>query len=336
MIHRTACLAACAVLAGATAALANDSIGHLSAGGIVLGRSDDIEMQSEDLYVSATEVRVRYRFFNTSGKDITTLVAFPMPDVAAPSDAESRAIPVDTDPVNFMGFKTQVGGKPADMQVEQRALALGIDRTNLLKGLNVPLAPYLEAAKNAVDALPPDKQEELIALGVARVETYDEGKGMKRHVLPNWTLRTTYYWTEVFPAKKELIIQHQYKPSVGASVGTTVGADKPDPDIMADYRRRYCMDADFVGAATRAQKAIARKNGATLQERRIEYVLATGANWAGPIKDFRLVVDKEKPENLVSLCGEKIRKISPTQFEMRATDYSPQRNLEVLILTPGQ
>ncbi len=106
--------------------------------------------------------------------------------------------------------------------------------------------------------------------------------------------------------------------------------------MMADYRQRYCLDADFIGAATRAQKAIARKQGAMLQERRLEYVLVTGANWAGPIKDFRLVVDKGSPDNLVSLCGEKIKKISPTQFEMHATEYFPQRNLDVLILQPSQ
>ena len=67
------CLAACAVLACAHAAFANDSIGHLSAGGIVLGRSADIEMRSEDLHVSTQEIRVRYRFYNGSDKDITTL-----------------------------------------------------------------------------------------------------------------------------------------------------------------------------------------------------------------------------------------------------------------------
>ena len=82
-MNSRACLAVCAVLACAHPAFANDSTGHLSAGGIVLGRSADIEMRSEDLYVSTAEVRVRYRFFNGSDKDITTLVAFPMPDVAA-------------------------------------------------------------------------------------------------------------------------------------------------------------------------------------------------------------------------------------------------------------
>jgi len=326
----TRILAACALLASGGAVLANDSIGHLSAGGIVLGRSDDIEMRAEDLYVSTQEVRVHYRFFNASDKDIATLVAFPMPDVAAPNDADNRAIPVE-DPVNFMAFKTQVEGKPVDMQVEQRAIALGIDRTDLLKSLNVPLAPFLDAATKAARALPAERQAELVRYGVLRVETYDIGQGMKDYVHPNWTLRTTYYWNQVFPAKKELAIEHQYQPSVGASVGTMVGSATPDASTMEDYRKRYCIDREFVSGAERARKA--SRDGAPLSEKRIEYVLVTGARWAGPIKDFRLVIDKGAPGNLISACG-KFKKISATQFELHQSDYFPDRNLEVLILEP--
>ena len=335
MIRPRACLAVCAFLACTTPALANDSIGNLSAGGIVLGRSDDIEMRSEDLYVSTEEVRVRYRFFNNSDKDITTLVAFPMPDVAAPSDDDMRAIPADTEPVNFMAFKTQVDGKAVEMQVEQRAVALGIDRTDMLKGLGVPLAPYLDAAAKAVEALPPERQEELVALGVARAETYDVGQGMKRHVLPNWTLRTTYFWTQVFPAKKELAVEHQYRPSVGASVGTSVGDPTATAAETEDYRKRYCVDREVLAAATKQNTVLKRKMGTGLSEKRISYVLVTGAHWAGPIKDFRLVIDKLKPDHLISACGP-FKKISPTQFEVRLKDYFPERNLEVLVLEPLQ
>jgi hypothetical protein len=320
------------VLAVTGGALANDSIGHLSAGGIVLGRSNDIEMRSEDLYVSTKEIRVRYRFFNTSDMDIATLVAFPMPDLPAPSDGDNLAVPVDSSP-NFMDFKTQVGGKPVDMQVEQRALALGIDRTDLLKGLNVPLAPF-DAATKAVQALGAEKQTELVGFGVLRVDSYDIGQGMKDYMHPNWTLRTTYYWNQVFPAKTELGIEHQYQPSVGASVETMVGNLQGDATERETYRKRYCMDRDFIAAAQRTRAALKGKPpGKPLAEKRLEYVLTTGAHWAGPIKDFRLVIDKGAERNLISACG-KFKKISATQLEMRQADYFPERNLEVLVLEP--
>jgi hypothetical protein len=67
-------------------------------------------------------------------------------------------------------------------------------------------------------------------------------------------------------------------------------------------------------------------------EERIEYVLRTGANWAGPIGSFRLVVDKGDADSLISFCGEGVKRLSPTQFEMRATDFVPRRDLSILIL----
>ena len=61
-------------------------------------------------------------------------------------------------------------------------------------------------------------------------------------------------------------------------------------------------------------------------------MLRTGANWSGPIKEFRLVVDKGDPDNLVSFCGDRPRRISPTQMEVKLTNYTPEGDLSVLIL----
>ena len=70
-------------------------------------------------------------------------------------------------------------------------------------------------------------------------------------------------------------------------------------------------------------------------EQRIEYVLTTGGNWAlGTIGDFKLTIDKGDPDNLVSFCGENVRKTGPTTFEMTAKDFYPERDLDILILHP--
>ena len=60
----------------------------------------------------------------------------------------------------------------------------------------------------------------------------------------------------------------------------------------------------------------------------------TPSNWRSPIGDFRLVVDKGKPGNLVSFCEDGVRKISPTQFEVRRKNWRPTRDLHVLIIEP--
>jgi hypothetical protein len=67
-------------LATAVPALANDTTASTGAGGLVIERTDDIDLVSEDLFVSASEIRIGYVFRNSSPKDVETIVAFPMPD----------------------------------------------------------------------------------------------------------------------------------------------------------------------------------------------------------------------------------------------------------------
>lgn len=316
----------------ASGAAANDSVAHLAAGGLVLSRTDEIEMVSEDLFVSETEIRVHYRFRNRTDAAVTTLVAFPLPALRALSDVDNFVIPLENQ-ANFLGFETAVDGRPVSVEIEQRVHALGIDRTDLLKSLSVPLEPQFDSIEEHLNRLPPETQRRLQDLGLLGYEEYDIGQGMTRHPRPLWTLSTTYYWEQVFPAGATVAIDHRYTPSVGGSAQTFVGADFADQPSMDGYRRRFCMDAAFERAARRAQDRA--KSGTVLTESRLEYVLATGANWAGPIGQFRLTVDKGAPENLVSFCGEDVRKISPTRFESTRTDYWPEGNLEVLILKPA-
>ena len=78
--------------------------------------------------------------------------------------------------------------------------------------------------------------------------------------------------------------------------------------------------------------AMPKETRLRLRERRISYILKTGANWSGPIKDFRLVIDKGKPDRLVSFCLDNVKKISPTAFEVRLKDYTPDRDLKILLI----
>jgi len=76
-------------------ALANDTSAELSTGGLIFVRNDDVEMPSEDLAISAREVSVRYRFLNRSDKDVTVLVAFPMPDIQVVGPDDITSVPTD-------------------------------------------------------------------------------------------------------------------------------------------------------------------------------------------------------------------------------------------------
>lgn len=333
-------VAAGACLALASPALANDSSAAFGVGGLVFTQNPAIAMRSEDLFLSADEVRVRYVFKNTTDKDVTTLVAFPLPDIAVPSFEENISWP---EPAGgrAIDFTTTANGAPVETSAEEKVFALNLERTAWLARLKLPLAPQLRETLEAVDALPREEWDELVDVGIARIEEYDDdGQGIRPHLVPAWTYRVTYYWTQTFPAGGETVIEHRYRPAVGLSLGTLLGnpayaaEDWAKPQI-AETERRYCADKGFLAAAAKAAKAAEAKKG-YLQEIRIDYILKTGGNWAGPIGDFRLVVDKGAPQNLVSFCGEGVKKIGPTTFEMRKTDFFPMEDLNVLILTPAE
>jgi hypothetical protein len=311
------------------AAIANDTTAQLSTGGLDFVPNPNVEMRSEELFVSMTQIRVTYHFFNKSDQPVTNLIAFPMPDITFDNPDAHFAIPTE-DPVNFLGFTTTVNGQRVPVEVQQTAHVKGIDQTALLQQLRIPLAPQLQATAEALDALPPDKRQRLIGLGLAETDDSYVGQSVIQHLQPRWTLKTTYYWQQTFPAHEDLMIAHQYKPSVGVTVGTQVG-DLEDP-APADYETKYCTDPDLITAATRARAAARRANKA-FGEKRIDYILTTGANWASPIADFMLTVDKGDPANLVSFCGTGVKKIAPTQFQVHHTNFTPTADLAILILT---
>ena len=323
------------ILAGALAAAAaqaNDSVAETAVGGLVLKQTDDIDMISEDLYLSADQVRVRYVFRNRRPRDVRVTVAFPMPDRDFSELRYSDASwPAD--------FATRVDGRPVEMRVERRALARGVDHTQLLESLGLPVAAdnTMVAVAEAADRLPSGQLQRLVSLGLLEASEYDVGDGMRRHYEPVWTVKETWHWDQVFPARRDLVVEHSYTPAVGGSVGTLLAfPDLRDSPEGRDYQREFCVDRAFLAGIDRMSAGSTPERPALLGEQRIRYVLTTGANWASPIADFRLVVDKGRPENIVSFCGEGVRRISPTQFEMRRTNWRPDRDLAVLIVQPNR
>lgn len=313
------------LLIGVTAlpALANDSTAETAAGGLVLTQSDSIDMLSEDLYVSAEEIRVRYVFRNQSAEDVRTLVAFPMP-------VHDLAIERDSDVAFPSDFSTSIDGADVPMQVERRATVDGADISRLLEEAGVSLSSDIPAWEfgDVLDALPEAAQQRLIAAGAVEVLEYQA----ERHLQPMWQVSENWYWEQLFPAGEDVVVEHSYHPGTGGSVDS--GLSIPEfresewgRQMIADY----CVDANFLAGLERM-----RNSGRYLaiSERVLTYILTTGANWRAPIGDFRLVVDKGEPENLVSFCAEGVRKIAPTQFEVRHRNWRPDRDLRVLILVP--
>src|SRR6185369_12326234 len=136
---------------------------------LVLRQTADIDMVSEDLFVSVEQIRVHYVFRNRSPRDVAVIVAFPMPDRDLSAMRESDVgYPSD--------FHTEVAGRPVAATLERHVVANGSDRTALLQSLRIPLAPDADGTGRivaALTALPPARQAELRRLGLVDVEEYD-------------------------------------------------------------------------------------------------------------------------------------------------------------------
>lgn len=96
-------------------AIANDSVASFSAGGIVIGKTDAIAMEKEDLFISEDKIRVSYIFRNTSNQDITTRVAFPVPEFPENPDGD---VSLDIHSQNPMHFWVTIDGKTKKFATE--------------------------------------------------------------------------------------------------------------------------------------------------------------------------------------------------------------------------
>jgi hypothetical protein len=322
-----------AAVTSVPALAANETALELSTGGLVFVRNENLDMLWEDLAISPSEISIRYRIFNKSENEVPVLIVFPMPDIHVETPDDSFAVPTD-DPVNLLAFSVSVNGEPVSPAVEQRVIAAGLDRTEFLRNLEIPLAPHLASTNQVLDRLPPEKWDDLRRIGLAEVEEYDSGGGMKKHLAARWTLQTTFFWQQNFAPRVETLIEHRYKPSLGAFPQTQLGSpNEAKEPWYDDYKERYCFNYEFLAALERARKAAESKFGTPYAEQRIEFAHKTWANGLGtPVKEFRLTVDKGSPDNLVSFCGEEAKKISETESQVFKSDYRPDGNFGVLFL----
>lgn len=326
-------------------ASANDSTATLGAGGLELNTSADIVMQSEDLFLSPREVRVRYIFRNEADKDIKTRVAFPLPEVSFGPEVNVTLPDEKSD--NFLHFSVSVDGHALKPDLEQRALSTpietdgqkaskyraGTDMTKVVLEAGLPVNPHLPAWKKQLSELSPNARRRLIQEGIV----YDEsGVGSVDDIDPQWSLLATYHWEQSFPAGKSIVVEHDYRPVVGAAYFTG------DPDdlkqIRSDYGSKYCLDKGGLAGIERLlkdAKTAGNDNSKYLVASETSYVLKTGANWKGNIADFKMQIDKLHPAAVLSSCVDGIKKVGPTTFEVRHSDYSPAADISFVVFNIG-
>jgi hypothetical protein len=145
---------------------------------------------------------------------------------------------------------------------------------------------------------------------------------------PYWRSRVQFYWTQHFPAGAAVEIRHRYRPIVGGS------GIYPNGDAASSIRP-YCGGPGALDAIRKLQRSLhgdGSDDRPVLAERRIDYILRTANNWAGPIRDFRLSVIAGAAEDIVLTCMPGLTQVSPTRYELARHDFRPASDLHVLLL----
>ena len=307
-----------AVLLAMTAAQANDSTGYVGTGGVEYLKNKNISMHSEDLYISKEEVRVNYEFKNLSNKDITETVLFPMPAVPSFIDSDYA----DTS-ATYGNFKVWANGKPItpDQHVrtfmypiiikngEKNYAEKAIDTTNIFKACGISDAQMMSPWTYKFDT--DDINQRLLDCNSKALDRFiDDREDLDIF----WDSQVIYSWEQTFKANTITKVKHTYKPLVGGSV-----------DLDSGQYGNFCVDAS-------TQKGFNKNSGRPYHA--LSYILTTGANWAKPITNFKLTV-KRDPNELVSFCWKgkgKVKKIGPTTFEIKETNFVPTHDFDVAFI----
>ncbi|MFN4155661.1 MAG: DUF4424 family protein [Paracoccaceae bacterium] len=341
-------LAAALVLCSAPVARSNDGFGGLSATGLTFGTTDAIAMEEEDLFLSREQVRVDYVFRNLTDRDVTGEVIFPLPPIALSYVMNSEYnLPDNPSQPDLVNFRAVVEGVEVPVRIDriavleplweegrpasQRYDTPGQDVTALLAGHGMPLVPDADAVQDALMRSDAPTLQAMVADGL--LETFRHGPELTgEDVMPLWSVILRYHWTQTFPAGQQLRVSHSYDNRPPG--GIFVWQDPPKAEWLAGLGQKYCIDA-VTSRGLAKQLAASEADGmVTGVGWHLSYVLRTANSWAGPIGRFRLVVDKGDAGNILSLCAEGVKKTGPTTFKVEKRDFTPQADLEILIVSP--
>lgn len=331
-------LIAIAIAMAVSAVRANDSMVRVGAGGITLIKSEHVRMLEEVLEISTKMVSVKYRFRNDSDKDIKAMVAFPVPLYGWTSGLTMR----DQNQKPVSTFEAFVDGRRVKTRTITRAMVRGVDVTRELHRAGLSDKQIQTFAGSHVSEDGERLIDDLTRRQRKTVEQFKEDKKSG----PSWTVASTIVWKQTFPAGKEVVVEHHYAPFVGMSYTLPYQKGRPYPDSLV-YPTGAAVpegtDEACLGTATRKSiddriEALATGGApmvyVTLHD--VEYMLGTGRNWKGAIGAFTLRVEKDSPDQIVSLCFPwELRKTGHTSYEFTQKDFVPQDKLVVYFYDIG-
>ncbi|MFN8391378.1 MAG: DUF4424 family protein [Bdellovibrionota bacterium] len=312
-------------------ARANDSTATLAAEGLRLEKSESIRIVSEKLRVSPKRIVVDYEMDNTSREPITTILAFPLPLLNA-DDVMDLPLDADIDhPEDFISFRTSVNGQSVSPEKQIKAFSvsrtgeLGRDVTDTLLANQILASPLGRTFSDVLYDLPESAKANLLEAGLLEV---GEKRGEKTYA-PLWAVEYSFFSTVTFPPQRTVKIHHEYAPVVGRSLFGDFS--------LHDDLSRWCVDATTRKAILQmlSNRPVTAGWTKVVEMKQVDYILKTGANWAGPIQSFQLTLEKENPRQIVSLCESGLKRTSQTELVLSRSNFTPQHDLSVLFFEPS-
>jgi hypothetical protein len=305
---------------------ADDGAASIGVGGIILmKREPRIVMAREVLNISDAQVVVDYDFRNDSSADITTEVAFPIPDYVDDPDGP-RA-----DLAGFDDFKLFVNGIPTSFKTEVRAFTKRGEITSMLKAYGIDAASFAHEHPgkdgNPVNELRRLSRKQLQELDSLRaIESLDD-------LEPDWSVRKKYHWFQTFPAHATTHIRHEYTPVLGNS--NTIGDPKDMKNRHPDEEyASVCPDKSLQNTLAKIwNQPRSPDDVSPLWISYVDFILTTANTWKTPIEDFTLNVERPHDPKYVfyvSFCWDgPVTRIDADHFTSHVVGLLPKKELRV-------
>ena len=304
----------------------NDGFGALGVGGIVLAKTEHIAINKEILDISCEKIKVYYEFVNESDKDETAIVMFPLP--AYDADPPESGIIAQGQP---SGFTIRVNGSPVKYRTFVRATDdKGQDVTSILRSIGLS---EKQIAQFPFDEklIGPDHEMRLSKQQLAMLDETD---------LYRWKINVTYWWSQKFPAKRVLRVEHEYKPFIADGSAGDYGHEEDalwsleryHDDIPASERKyNFCLTKQQIRKLDSLYAN--RKNLDSynlLPGTVVEYILTTANTWKDGIRDFTLRVHSKSPDEVVAFCFPTgFKKVGANLYEAQQKNFRPDKDLSI-------
>lgn len=345
------------------AAYANDSAAAIGAGGIHFHKTEGIVMEKEELFITPDHIKVYYVFKNVTNKDIIVDVFFPLPiqseisaqktwdkEILDEMNEQNKRNNPEYDSSSFLeqvpfeNFSVRVDGKKVAFKREIRALQKGKDMTNLFHDNNLPLNPVLASCN-----YPMTKESDTQACD-ERMKRYQNLGLLSPEGQPLWQKQIHYHWLQTFPKGKEVKIEHSYRPARGSFFFEHQANRLPMEMLIeqllsrGEWIAKFCpwqsisITDNFIPWIIREfQQTSKSTENLTLMFYEVDYILTTGANWEGPIRDFTITIEYPK-DGTVASCWpfdqNKIKDIGSNKIQFHQKDFKPDQDLKILFGVP--